>query len=356
MAVKKRRYWRWVLNGLVFLMVVLLIYFAWDDIVEAWWLLPSLNIWILLLLIPAQILSYFAGGMMFWTYLQGRGQLKQYKLQEAAKVALELNFLNHIFPSGGVSGVTYVIWRLGQLGVVKGQAIMSQAVRFLATLLAFLVLLVISVVMVTIENTADSWLIFMVAAAITAVAFLVLFASYLIGSENRLVSFSRWLAKLSNKFVQKISLGKIKKEVLPVDRVVHHVSELHKDYLALKADKKLLLKPLIWGFVFVLADVALFAVAFLALGAEFNPALLVIAYGAATVIGAVMVTPGGAGGYEAIMVMVLVAGGMATAMATSGVILARVILILGTLATGYVFYHLAMKKFGQPMTEEKGKN
>lgn len=353
-AKKRRPIGRWILNGLVFLMVALLIYFAWDEIIEAWYLLPSVNPFILLLLIPVQILSYFAGGMIFWTYLQGRGKLKEHRIGEAAKVSLEVNFLNHIFPSGGISGITYVIWRLGKIGVNKGQAVMSQLVKILVSLVSFITLLMISLLVVTIENKSDDWLMVLAAVAITAVIFIFLFAAYLIGSENRLVSFARWVSKLSNKVVQKATLGKIKKEVLPADRMIHYAIVIHKDYLALKADKKLLVKPLIWSLVFVLSDVALFVVAFIALGVPFNPALVVIAYGAAMVVGGIMITPGGAGGFEATMISVLAAGGMAVSGATSGVILARVILILGTLATGYVVYHKAMKKYGKPPEVERG--
>lgn len=350
---RKRPIGRWILNGLVFVMVVLLIYFAWDEIVEAWYLLPSVNPFILLLLIPVQILSYFAGGMIFWTYLQGRGKLKEYRIGEAAKVALEVNFLNHIFPSGGISGITYVIWRLGKIGVNKGQAVMSQLVKALVSLISFSALLIVSLLIVTVENKSDDWLMVLAAVAVTAVIFIFLFAAYLIGSENRLVSFARWVSKVSNKVVQKVTLGKVKKQVLPEDRMVHYAKVVHDDYLALKADKKLLIKPLIWALVFVLSDVALFVVAFIALGVPFNPALVVIAYGAAMVVGGIMITPGGAGGFEVTMISVLAAGGMAVAGATSGVILARVILILGTIASGYVVYHQAMKKYGKPPEVKK---
>lgn len=346
--VKKQPIGRWILNGLVFLMVAMLVFFARDEIIEAWWLLPNVNILILLLLIPMQILSYFAGGMIFWTFLQGRGKLEKYKLTEAARMSLELNFLNHIFPSGGISGVTYIIWRLGKVGVGKGQAVMSQLVRVMATLVAFVLLLSISLISVTIENNSDAWLMVLTAVSVTAVVFIFLFSAYLVGSENRLTSFARWISKTGNKIVQKVTLGRVKKEAIPADRMEYFAIEMHKDYLALKADKKILLKPMIWALIFVISDVALFAIAFLALGVSFNPALVVIAYGAAMVVGAVMITPGGAGGFEAVMISVLAAGGMAAAGATSGVILARVILILGTLATGYVVYHQAMKKYGKP--------
>jgi uncharacterized protein (TIRG00374 family) len=341
-----------IFNWVVVALVLALIYFARDDIASAWFLLGSVNVWLLLLLIPVQFLSYYAGGMIFFDYLRGRGQLKKVKSPQAAALALELNFINHIFPSGGISGVTYMVWRLRKIGVSSGQATMAQIVRMVCILVAFVAVLVLALLLITVENRASSWLVSMTTVAVTGVVFLVLFATYLFGSQRRIVSFTKWLSSLSNKIVQKLTFGR-KKHILSDTTAVKFALDIYEDFLAIKAQKQLLVKPMVWAFIFTIADILLFAVTFLALGVPFSPAVIVIAVGAASVVGAVMVTPGGAGGYEATMVMVLAAGGMLAADATSGVILARVILILGTLASGYVVYRHAMKEYGKPDLDKK---
>jgi uncharacterized protein (TIRG00374 family) len=290
--------------------------------------------------------------MIFFTYLKGRGQLVKAQTAEAASLALELNFINHIFPSGGISGITYMVWRLRKIGVSSGQAAMAQIIRLACILVAFVAMLMVALLFVTAENSANSWLVSLATVAVTAIVFVVLFATYLVGSERHIISFTKWISKLSNKIVQKLTFGR-KKQVITEETAVKFALELYEDFLAIKDQKRLLIKPLIWGLVFTLADIALFAVTFLALGVPFSAALIVIAVGAASVVGAVMVTPGGAGGYEATMVMILTAGGMLAADATSGVVLTRVILILGTLATGYVVYRRAMKKYGKPELDKK---
>jgi uncharacterized protein (TIRG00374 family) len=351
-TVTKKHRGKLIFNSIVVLLVVVLIYFARDDIISAWFLLGQVNIWILLLLVPVQFLSYYAAGMIFFTYLKGRGQLKKAKTAEAASLALELNFMNHIFPSGGISGVTYMIWRLRKIGVSSGQAAMAQIIRMVCILVTFVAVLVVALLFVTADNNANSWLISTTSTAVTAIVFLVIFAAYLVGGERRIVSFTKWISKLSNKIVQKATFGR-KKQVLSDETAVKFALELYEDFLAIKEQKKLLIKPLIWALVFTLSDIALFVVSFVALGVPFNPALIVIAVGAASVVGAVMITPGGAGGYEATMAMVLVSGGMLAADATSGVVLTRVILILGTLASGYVVYRRAMNKYGKPDLDKK---
>ncbi|MDR3125612.1 MAG: flippase-like domain-containing protein [Candidatus Nomurabacteria bacterium] len=341
-----------IFNSLVVVLVIALIYLAREDIKNAWLLLGQVNIFILLLLIPVQFLSYYAAGMIFFTYLKSRGQLKKAQTAEAAALALELNFINHVFPSGGISGVTYMIWRLRKIGVGGGQAAMAQIIRVVCILVAFVTVLALSLLFVTADNNASNWLVSMTTVAVTGIVFLVLFAAYLVGGERRIVSFTKWISKLSNKIVQKATFGR-KKQVLSDETAVKFALELYEDFLAIKEQKRLLIKPLIWAFVFTLADIALFAVTFLALGVAFSPALIVIAVGAASLVGTVMITPGGAGGYEATMVMVLAAGGMLAADATSGVALTRVVLILGTLASGYIVYHRAMTKYGKPDLNKK---
>ena len=60
-----------------------------------------------------------------------------------------------------------------------------------------------------------------------------------------------------------------------------------------------------------------------------------------------MITPGGAGGYEAMMVLMLASAGVPGGVVIAGVLMARVLLILLTIGSGYVFYHLALKKYGK---------
>ena len=66
-----------------------------------------------------------------FTYLRGRGQLKKTTPLGVTAVALEYNFVNHVFPSAGVGGASYMVWRLGKLGVAAGQAVDVAANQFL---------------------------------------------------------------------------------------------------------------------------------------------------------------------------------------------------------------------------------
>lgn len=344
--IRKVRAKTW-LSIFTFVFIIVFLVAARQQLAEAWHLLGKVNIFILLLLIPLQFGSYYANSEMFLTYLRSRGQLKHTNGLQATSMALELNFVNHIFPSGGVSGVSYMVWRLGKLGVSAGQATMAQLMRYIVQFGTFSVLLVLALIVATIENQASNWVVVMVAVVITMLVFLVMFGSYLIGSESRMVSFSRWITRSINKIVAFITFGKVK-DTLKKEKTQKFFVEFHADFMALRKEKRLLTKPIMWSFTFNIFEILLFTISFWALGASFSPAVLLIAYGAATLAAVAVLTPGGAGAYEAIMVGVLTAGGMDGGAALAGVVLTRATLIACTLLSGLVVYQRALRIYGQP--------
>ena len=98
-------------------------------------------------------------------------------------------------------------------------------------------------------------------------------------------------------------------------------------------------------------DVGLIWVSFWALGSVVDPAVLFVAFGIASIAGALSVTPGGAGVYEAVMVAFLAATGVPPDVAIAGTLLARVILLAATIVFGYAFYQLTVFKYGKRPAE-----
>ena len=338
---------RWV-NIITFVLIILVLWAAREELIEAFHLLGGVNIWVLLLIIPVQFASYYASAEIFCTYLRGRGQLKKTTPLHVTAVALEYNFVNHVFPSAGVSGASYMVWRLGKMGVAAGQAAMSQLINYFSLGATFMIMMVMSLIWATFEDRAANWLVVATTIAVVALIFVVVFGAYLIGSRERLMSFARWLTRRTNWLVNKVTFGR-KKKVLKTDEVEGFFSDFYDDWMAIRADKALLKGPIIWGFISNILDVLLIAVAFWALGYSVNLPILLISFGASAVGSFLFVTPGGVGAYEAVMIGVLVAGGMAADVASAGVILARAILVVGTIVCGVFAYHAAMKKYGRPV-------
>jgi uncharacterized protein (TIRG00374 family) len=229
---------------------------------------------------------------------------------------------------------------------------MAQIMKYVVQMGTFMALMAAALIWATLENRTASWVVVATAVGITSLIFLVIFGGYLVGSHSRMRHFARWLTRVLNLLVKKITFG-CKPEVLKLERVEQFFIDFHNDFMVLKNDKKLLVKPIIWSFLFNIFEVLLFMVSFWALGTWVNPAVLLIAYGAAALIGVFMLTPGGAGAYEAVMIGILTASGVAAGVAFAGVILTRAILIIGTLASGFVVYQHALHKYGRPNLDKK---
>jgi uncharacterized protein (TIRG00374 family) len=341
---------RW-LNIFTLLVILLTLWALRDEVVHAWKLLERVDIWILLLIFPLQFLSYYAGGAAIFSYLKQRGQAQDVKAWDMARMSLELNFVNHILPTAGVSGASYMTWRLSKMGVSSGRATLAQVVRLVASFGSYILLLMVAVVAVTLDTGVNRLTILSTSALISVIIIGVLVLWFVIDSESRLDKFSKRLSGVVNGFGRMVL--RRKEDLLEKTKVKEFFSELQDDYRALKKEPRLLVRPFLWGTVFNLTEVSLFFFTFLALGTVVNPATILLALGVAALVGAFLITPGGAGGYEAVMVLVLTSSGVPGAIALAGVILARVILILLTIASGYLFYHLALRKYGrQPLRSQ----
>jgi uncharacterized protein (TIRG00374 family) len=211
---------------------------------------------------------------------------------------------------------------------------------------AFIVLLIVAVVIVTIDGSVNRWIILVSSALVTVMLVAIVGGIFLVSSQRRMDKFATWLVRIVNKFVRKLTFGR-RQRVMQRKGVQKFFDDMHTDYVALRHDKRVLIKPFIWGLLFNIADVALFMITFWALGVYANPAPILIAYGVAAMTGFFVITPGGAGAYEAVMVAFLAVAGLSQGTAIAGILLTRVILLLGTIALGYIFYQHAIIKYGK---------
>ena len=338
------------LSVVTFVLIGVVLFFSRHELQHAWQLLERVNIWILLLLFPIQIVAYYASGEMYFSYLRAKGKMANVPKSQQAMIALEGNFVNHLLPSGGVSGASYLTWRLGHLGISPGRATMSQVVRHAASFAAFTVLLFIALFVITVDGSINRWIIFTSALLILAMSMITVGLIYLFSNRRRTAAFGEWVVRASTVVVRRLTFGR-KRSGLKQKDVSQYFDDMHDDFLEMKHDKRLLIKPFLWGVVFTILDAGMFVVTFWALGEVFNPAPILIAYGVATMASFVVLTPGGAGAYEAIMVGFLTVAGIAQGVAIAGIVLTRVIILLGTIICGYMFYQKALLKYGKPKAE-----
>lgn len=337
---------RVIVSVLTLVVLVVILFLSRKELRDAWLLLEQTNIAILSLLIPFQIMVYYANGEMIFSYLRKRGLVKSISWFEQTRIALELNLVNHIFPSGGVSGISYATWRLHKLGVPTSQATFAQVVRYVMGFLALAILLIISVLLLAIDGqvnryiVAASFLLVLLIFALTGVV------AYMFSSDKRMSQTAGVVTRLVNWLVRKVTLGR-KRGLLSADAVRAFFEGMHRDFKELAINKSRLIKPFIWGVVFTIFDIAMFVAVFWALGQSVNPAILMVGYGVAGLASLVAFTPGGAGVYELIMILFLQLAGVSSDAAIAGIVLARSILLAGTIFFGYLFYQHAILKYGK---------
>ncbi len=91
-----------IINLVTIIALAILLYVSWPDITKGLQEIGGAKWSIIALMIPLQIFNFFAVGMIYHSYFKGDNQTKITK-KDTFKVALELNFVNNVFPSGGVA-------------------------------------------------------------------------------------------------------------------------------------------------------------------------------------------------------------------------------------------------------------
>lgn len=335
-----------VISWVTLALVALILFLSRHELQKAWMLLEQVNVYILALIIPLMLLSFYAAAEIMFSYLRAKGSIEKTHWTTRARMALELNFVNHTLPSGGVSGISYMTWRLGKLGVSPGRAASAQMVRYVAGFIATALVIPVCVLLVTIDGSINRWIILVSSMIVVFMLVAIVGLVYLVSSRARMQQFATWFSRTVNKVVRKLTGGR-KHVVMHEQKVLEFFQEIHDDYLELQRDRRVLIRPVMWGLFFTVLDAAVFAVTFWALGTPVNPAPILIAYTLASVAGFIVVTPGGAGAYEAIMVAFLAVAGISSGTAIAGILLSRVIILIVTIAGGYLFYQRALTKYGK---------
>lgn len=334
------------LNLITLLLLALLIFLGWNEIVRAVEAMKSANLWILAAIIPIQIFSYYAVGEVIFSYLRSKGDLQETSRWGMTRMALELNFVNHIIPSGGAAGFSYLGWVLTRHKVSPGRATMALIIRYLLMFLSLAVLLVMAVVFLFVREKINLNLAIFSAVIALGILGVLALIIYVLHSQKHLFSFAGWITRVVNGLACWFTRGK-KPEVFKLKKVESFFEEIHQDYEEIMLDKKLLMKPLMWSVLVHILDTSLILIAFWSLGYWVSPPVVFIGLGLSSIVSFFSGTLGGTGVYEAVMVTFLATAGISAHVAIAGTLLARLILLMVTILFGYVFYHQTINKYGK---------
>ncbi len=341
MAEEKRRarLWKIIINAITLLALGLLVYLVRHEVYETLQRVDDVYWGALLLIVPVQAFNFYAYTLMYDDLLNFfKVRLSRSKLY---RITLELNFVNHVFPSGGVSGFSYFSLRLRPLGVTTGKSTLIQMMRFILIFVSFQLVLALGLVLLAFSGAVNNFVLLIAGSLATLLIVGTLMLAYIIGSKRRINSFFTAITKLFNKIINIFRPSH--PETIDIERAQNAFTELHESYTLIKKDLGILRKPLLHALIANVTEIITLYIVFVAFGFWVNPGAVILAYAVANFAGLISVLPGGVGVYEALMTAVLASAGVPPGISVPVVIMYRVINTVLQLPVGYYLYHRAVQ-------------
>lgn len=340
-----RRRWKLILNIVTVVALVGLVYVVRHQIFDTIGNIQRVHIWALLLLIPIKWLNNDAQTRLYRGLFKVVGNKLSYKF--LFKASLELNFVNSVFPSGGVSGISYFGMRMRSNDISGGKATVVQLMKLLLLFLSFEILLVLGLLFMAIGGQVND--VVMLAAGSLSTLLLIGTVAFvmIIGHQKRIDASFTAITKALNWVIRTIRPKH--PEAINIDSVRSSVYELHRNYKLIESQYKQLKWPFFWALVANITEVLAIYVVYIAFDQWVNLGAVILAYSIANFAGLVSVLPGGVGIYEALMTAVLVTAGVPAAVSLPVTVMYRILSMGIQLPVGFYFYNKAIhSKDGVP--------
>lgn len=336
---------RTILSVLTFILILYVVYANFSDIKEAISHIGETNILILILLIPEQLFMYFCCGQMFFSYMRAKKDAKAVSPWTLMRVSLELNFVNHAVPAGGLGGLGYITWRLKPFGATAGQSSFMYILRYVITICANQLQTIIAIIALLLFGAVPAtgaWVIGFTAllsvGIIAAIAIIIAIAS----SKKRIDWFAKTGTNFVNWLVKKITFGH-KTDILKREIVDKYLGDAHEDLMTARRHKSMLIRPILWGIVYSFLEIATYWIVAASLGHPQILPQIMIGEAIGSVMGAIV--PYGL--YELGMVGIMVSLGVDAGLSALVVLMTRVIVLASTIVSGYGFYQHSISKIGR---------
>ncbi len=338
MSHSQKARWKIILNIVTFVALLILIFAIRNQITESFRTVGHIRWWWLLLIPVWQILNYDAYARQNRDLFAILGSKISHKF--LYRVNLELNFVNHVFPSGGVSGFSYFSLRMKEKGVSGARASLVQLLRFVLVYAAFLVLLILALILLTFSGNVNRFVLLAGGSISTLIVVGTIVLAYVIGSQRRINAFFGFITKGINKLIHVVRPKH--PETINTERAKHAFQDLHDNYQVIRKDYSALKWPLVWSLVANLTEILTVYTVYLAFGHLVNPGAIILAYAIANLAGFLSVLPSGIGVYETLMTAVLALGGISPAVSIPVTVMYRVVSMIVQLIPGYYcYYHRA---------------
>lgn len=336
-----RKNWKLVLNWVTIIALIGVVYALRHQVGETLSNLTKVNGWLLLLIIPVEILNYHAQAKLYQGLFGIVGNKLPYRFM--LKTSVELNFVNHVFPSGGAAGISYFGLRLrdGE-HISAGKATLVQVMKLALLFLSFEVLIVLGLISLSVMGRVSNLTILVAASLSTLLLVGTIGFAYIVGSKARINSFFTMVTKTLNRVIQLVRPSH--PETINIGGARRLFDDFHHNYKEIQSSYKQLRVPFRWALLANTTEVLAIYVVYMAFGHFVNIGAVIIAYAVANFAGLVSVLPGGIGIYEALMTAVLASAGVSPAVSLPVTVMYRVVNTGLQLPPGYYLYQRAIRR------------
>lgn len=336
----RRHRWRIIFTGITFIALIALGYGIRKQIFDTIQNLGKVNAYALLFIPILQVANYHAQTKLYQSFLHILHTRIPYKFMY--RTALELNFVNLVFPSGGVSGFSYISLRLKDRGISTSKATIVQMMRFVMIFVSFQIVLFVGLVALAIGGQANSLMILVAGSLSTLLFVLTLLIGFVIGSKKRIDAFFTIMTRIINRIIHFVR--RKHPETINIKRAREVFAEFHEHYNYLKSDLNKLIRPLMYSLLANLVEVTVIYMVYIAFGELVNPGAVIIAYAVANFAGLISVLPGGVGIYEALMTGILATAGVPPGVSLPVTVMYRILNMGVQLIPGYFLYQKTLHR------------
>src|ERR1700727_533171 len=160
-----KRRWKLLLNILTIVALLVLIYAVRHQLAATIDNFSNVDVAILLLIIPIEWANYHAQAKLYQGLFAIVGNKLSYSF--LFKASLELNFINNVFPSGGVSGISYFGVRMRSKDLSGGRATLVHIMKLVLLFVSFEVLLIAGLLSLALGGHVSDLVIFFAASLST---------------------------------------------------------------------------------------------------------------------------------------------------------------------------------------------
>lgn len=339
-----KRHWKLLINIFTILALAGLAYAIRDQIAQTFQDLERVHLWALALMIPIEVLNYHAQAKTYQHLFAVVGTKLRYK--SLYRLAVEINFINHVFPSGGVSGISYFGIRLRTENVKVTKSTVVHTIKLVLLFLSFEVFIIFGMLALAVQGHANNLVILIGSSLSTLLIVGTLVFFYLLASKARINAFfgvvTRWLNRLIQIFRRNHP------ETINIEAAHSAFEEFHDDYQTLRTHWKEMRVPFMYSLLANATEIAALYAVYVAFGEYVNIGAVILAYAIANFAGLISVLPGGVGIYEALMTTVLATAGVPAAVSLPITIMYRVLSILIQVPPGYILYHQSLRRGATP--------